>query len=96
MRHNEEPSGAGRLSIQLISSPTGCPKCAKCEVLVLRLMTAHPGRIDYAKVLSDSPDAEGFGVVMPPMLIVDGVILCAGRVPSEAKLAAFVDARLLR
>ena len=58
-----------------------------CEAMVARFQERYPGQINYRKVPADAPEAADFGVVMPPMLLLDDMILCAGKVPVESGLA---------
>lgn len=80
--------------ITLIVSPRGCPKCAKCEKMIAALQRRYPGRIDFRKFPADAPEADRYGVVMPPMVIVDDFIACAGNVPRESALERLVSEQL--
>jgi hypothetical protein len=82
------------LAITLISAPRPCPKCAQCRAMIARLQARHPGRLAFREIAADAPEAEDFGVVMPPMLILGDVILAAGRVPREDRLSALIADRL--
>ena len=83
-------SQAGRALITLVVALKECPKCRKCEAMIARLQERYPGRIEFKRVPADSPDAEQFGVVMPPMLLVEDFLLSAGSVPRESGLIALV------
>jgi len=80
--------------IKLITATHECPKCAKCETIIGRLMERYPGKIEFRKFPADTPEAEEYGVVMPPMVIVDEFIACAGNVPREGALENLVAAQL--
>jgi hypothetical protein len=62
--------------------------------MIGRLQQAHPGGIDFRKVPADAPEAADYGVVMPPMVIVDDFIACAGKVPIESAFARLVAGQL--
>lgn len=79
------------ITITLITATRACRKCEACEALIERLQQARPGAIDFRKVPADAPEAEGLGVVMPPMLIVDDLVVCAGHVPSQEALTRLID-----
>ena len=78
----------------MIVAPRKCKKCEACEAMIGRLEEQHPGRIEFRRVPADSPEASAFGVVMPPMLIVDDFIAGAGNVPREDGLAKIVARQL--
>lgn len=80
----------------MVAAPRECPKCRKTEEVVRRLEAKHPGSIAFRKVSTDSPEAEQIGVVMPPMLLVDGILVSAGRVPDEAGLDRLIAVRLAK
>ena len=83
-----------QVTVSLIVAVKECPKCRKCEAMIGRLLQEFPDRIDYRKVRGDSPEAEEYGVIMPPMMVLDGVMLAAGRVPRESKIRQLVADRL--
>ncbi|PIZ37493.1 MAG: hypothetical protein COY42_24110 [Armatimonadetes bacterium CG_4_10_14_0_8_um_filter_66_14] len=85
---------AEQVTITLITALHECPKCAKCEAMIGRLMEVHPGGIEFRKVPADAPEAADYGVVMPPMVIVDDFIACAGKVPLEGAFAKLVANQL--
>lgn len=82
------------LTITLITALRECDKCRRCEAMVQRLQSQWPGRIVLRKVKADAPEAEQYGVIMPPMLVVGKFIAAAGRVPREDGLTRLVAAEL--
>ena len=82
------------LTITLVTNPRGCPKCVQCEQMVARLQERWPGRIDFRTVSSDSDEAAAFGLVMPPTLIVEDLVVAAGRASAESGLTALVASHL--
>jgi len=82
------------VDIVLVVATRECNKCRACEAMVRRLLEKHPGELCFRKVRDDAPEADEFGVVMPPMLVVSGVLVTAGRVPDERGLAAVVERML--
>ncbi len=83
-----------KVEIVLVTAPKECPKCIECEAIVARLEERYPGRIEFRKVNADAPEAADLGVVMPPMLIVGDLLVCAGRVPVESSLANLIELQL--
>jgi hypothetical protein len=62
--------------------------------MMRRIMAEHPGRIEFTKIRADAPEAADYGVVMPPMLVIDGFIACAGRVPRESGVRKIMSRKL--
>lgn len=83
-----------QITIILIVTPAKCGKCYACEDLVKRLQGQFPDQIVYREFTSNDAEAEQFGVVLPPMLIVDDFLAAAGNVPDYDALAKLVAAKL--
>jgi hypothetical protein len=87
-------SEAARVRILLVSAPKGCKKCAACEAMIERIRSKHGAALEFEKITSEDPEAAELGVVMPPMVLVDDLLIAAGKVPREDKLDAMVNKRL--
>lgn len=46
--------------------------------------------IEFTKIPADCEDVADYGVVMPPMLIVDGFIAAAGHLPAQKALTKLI------
>lgn len=88
------PENPPQVTITLVSALRECNKCNACEAMIRRLQERFPGRIVFHKVRADDPEAAEYGVLMPPMLILDGFLLSAGNVPIESGLVTLVAEQL--
>ncbi len=84
------------IPITLIVGLTECRKCRECEAMLGRLQERYPGQLVVCTVPADDPRAEQYGVVMPPMVIVDDFVVSAGRVPPESALERLLGSRLVK
>ncbi len=68
---------------------TGCPNCRRLEALVRSVAaTVQP---DAAFIdVTDIPEILSYGVMHTPALVVDGALLCSGRIPSRQEVAAWL------
>jgi len=82
------------LPVTLVSAPQGCAKCAACEAMLGRLSERFAGRLDIRKYTTEDAEAEIYGVVMPPLLVVDGFLVTMGSVPDESRLAQLIQKKL--
>lgn len=82
--------------ITLIVTPKRCPKCFQCEDLVARLLERFPGQIEYVELTTEDPSVQQFGVILPPMLLVDDFIAAAGKVPVFDALVKLIAAKLAK
>ena len=62
--------------------------CAKCRQLAENAEeAARAAGISYELVkVTDLSDILGFGVMMTPALVIDGVVKCAGKVPPPEEI----------
>jgi|LSQX01.2.fsa_nt_gb hypothetical protein len=84
------------VKITLIVTPKKCQKCYQCEDLVARLIEAFPGQIEYVELDTTAEEVQQFGVILPPMLLIDDFIAAAGKVPIYEALVKLVTARLVK
>ena len=82
--------------ITLIVTPKRCPKCFQCEALVARLLERFPGQLKYVELTTEDESVQRFGVILPPMLLVDDFIAAAGKVPVFEALVKLITAKLTR
>ena len=62
--------------------------------MVARLQERYPGRIEFRQYPADAPEAEEFGVIMPPMMLLEDFIVTAGKVPIESGLTKLIAKQL--
>jgi len=68
---------------------TGCPKCKKLTEAAEQ--AAKGLGIEYTlEKVTDINEIVGFGVMMTPALVVDGVVKCVGRIPNETELKQMI------
>jgi hypothetical protein len=87
-------SEEARLTLTMISALKPCKKCDACREMVARLQARFPGRIEYCEFRADAPEAAQYGVIMPPMLIMDDFIVASGNVPVESGLTRLLASQL--
>lgn len=80
--------------ITLIVTPKKCPKCYQCEDLVARLLAQFPGQLEFTELDTSAEAVQQFGVVLPPMLLLDDFIVAAGNIPRYEALVKLVTAKL--
>ncbi len=71
---------------------TGCPKCNMLETNVRKVLDELGLKADVVKVTSIDEMVER-GLMSMPALVVDGVLVVAGRVPSVAEIRDILGAR---
>lgn len=67
---------------------TGCANCRNTVALVEEVARARGVDISLEKV-EDMPAIIGYGVMSTPGVVIDGVVVHAGGVPSRAKVESW-------
>ena len=68
----------------------GCASCAKAEKAVHEAL-AQAGVQAVVSKITDFAEMARLGVLSTPAIIVDGVIKCVGKVPSQKELLAWLS-----
>lgn len=68
------------------------PGCAKCKKLAeqTEIAAREMGLEFTVQKVTDLVEIMGFGVMVTPALVVDGVVKVAGKVPSSEEIKAFL------
>lgn len=69
----------------------GCANCKRLEQIARKVVEENHIEAEFEKVM-EYADIMKFGVMSTPGLVVDGKVLCSGRIPSEAEVAAWLKA----
>ncbi|MBN2754312.1 MAG: TM0996/MTH895 family glutaredoxin-like protein [Candidatus Goldbacteria bacterium] len=64
---------------------TGCPKCIKTEEVVRKVVADNKIDAEVIKV-KDISEIMKYNVMMTPAVAVDGKVVIAGKVPTEAEI----------
>jgi small redox-active disulfide protein 2 len=75
------------LKIQILGS--GCTRCNTLEQKVRSLNEEHALNHEIEKV-TDIREIVKYGILSTPGLVVDGVVLCAGSIPKDEQLLAWM------
>jgi hypothetical protein len=78
------------LTINIVVSPTKCKKCDACRAMADEMAAKYPGRLVVNIIPANSPEADEYGVVLPPTVIVGDFIAAAGSVPRAGAFEAII------
>lgn len=76
------------MEIKILGS--GCVKCGKLEA-VTREAVARLGRDATVEHVTDFAEIASYGVMSTPVLVVDGQVRLAGRVPTIEDVVAILE-----
>lgn len=68
-----------------------CAKCREAEQLV-RTAVQESGSTASVEKVSDLKEMMTLGVMSPPAVVIDGTIMCTGRIPTRAEIMDWIAA----
>jgi len=75
------------LNVKVLGS--GCANCKRLEALVHKVVDARQLAVEIEKV-TDYAEIMKWPILSTPGLVVNGKVVAAGRIPSEAEIAAWL------
>ena len=78
------------ITIRVFGTTPPCAKCKRAEREALKAADQFPGKVEVLKVDALGPEAEPYGLMVPPTLAVNGKIVASGRIMPADKLAAYL------
>jgi len=69
---------------------TGCPKCKKLYEAVQQVVKEHGIEAEVTKV-EDINEIMNAGIMMTPVLMVDGIVKVTGRIPKPDELKTMIN-----
>ena len=79
------------VEIVIIHNDPPCRKCHDTRETVNSAVKEAGVAVRIKEVLSGSPEAAAYGVVVPPMVLVSGKVVSAGFVPLRAGLVKLLQ-----
>jgi small redox-active disulfide protein 2 len=79
------------LTIKILGS--GCPNCQKVEQIAKQVVDTLSVDATFQKV-TEPNEIKKYPILATPGLVVNEKVVCAGRIPSEAEVTAWVTSAL--
>lgn len=79
------------IEIKIFGPTPGCAKCKATEEVAKLAAQEYGDKVVVKKydVLSD--DADEYGIMMSPALVVGDIVVTAGKVPNESQIKKAID-----
>ncbi|NLG52100.1 MAG: thioredoxin family protein [Chloroflexi bacterium] len=76
------------ITIQIIGTTPPCAKCKRAEKEAQKTAEQFPGQVQVIKIDALSPEAERYGLVVTPTVVVNEQLVGSGKVRPADQLVA--------
>jgi thiol-disulfide isomerase/thioredoxin len=82
------------LQIKVFGTTPPCANCKRAEVEAQKAAAQFPGQVEVVKLDALGPEADAYGIVSTPLVVVGDEIIGVGRVVPAPKLVATLKEQL--
>jgi hypothetical protein len=80
------------IQILIIGTTPPCAKCKRAEREALQAAARFPGQVEVRKVDALGPEADAYGLLVTPTVVVSGQVFGSGRiVPAEVLTQRIIE-----
>ncbi|OQY21502.1 MAG: hypothetical protein B6I34_07160 [Anaerolineaceae bacterium 4572_32.1] len=82
------------IQIQVFGTTPPCANCKRAEAQAQKAAERFPGQVEVIKLDALGPEAEAYGLMITPLIVVDEEVAGAGKVVLAAKLISIIEKKL--
>jgi thiol-disulfide isomerase/thioredoxin len=82
------------LRIKVFGTTPPCANCKRAEAEAQKAAAQFAGQVEVVKLDALGPEAEAYGIVSTPLIVIDDEVVGMGRVVPASKLVAALKERL--
>ena len=82
------------LTIKVFGTTPPCAKCKRAEREAQAAAERFPGRVEVRKLDALGPEAEAYGMMVTPTIVIGDEVVATGKVLSADQLAQLIQSRL--
>ena len=82
------------LQIKVFGTIPPCANCKRAEAQAERAAERFPGQVEVVKLNALGPEAEQYGLMTTPLVVVGEEVVGAGKVVPAAKLVSIIEKKL--
>jgi len=79
------------ITIKVIGPTPPCAKCKRAEQEALKAAERFPGQVEVKKVDVLSAEAEAFGMIVTPTVVVGDKVVGSGRIVPADQLVTYIS-----
>ena len=82
------------LQIKVFGTTPPCANCKRAEAQAQKAAERFPGQVEVVKLDALGPEAEPYGFMTTPLVVVGEEVVGAGKVVPADRLASIIEKRL--
>ena len=82
------------LQIKVFGTTPPCANCKRAEAQAQKAAEQFPGQVEVVKRDALGPEAEPYGLMTTPLVVVDDKVIGAGKVVPSDKLVSIIQNKL--
>ena len=82
------------LQIKVFGTTPPCANCKRAETQAQHAAARFPGQVEVVKLDALGPEAERYGLMTTPLVVVDDEVVGTGRVVPADRLAVIIQQHL--
>ena len=82
------------LQIKVFGTTPPCANCKRTEAQAERAAERFPGQVEVVKLDALGPEAEQYGLMTTPLVVIGEEVVGAGKVVPAAKIVSIIEKKL--
>jgi hypothetical protein len=82
------------LQIKVFGTTPPCANCKRAEVQARKAAERFPDQVEVLKLDALGPEAEPYGIMTTPLIVVGEEVVGVGKVVPAAKLGSIIEVKL--
>jgi hypothetical protein len=83
----------GKVTVTLVTADRHCRECDAARRMLGTLVERSDGRVDLRELRRSDPEAAPYGIILTPLVAVDGINISMGRRPPLGRIEGFLKER---
>ncbi len=82
------------IQIKVFGTTPPCANCKRAEAQAEKAAERFPGQVEVIKLDALGPEAEQYGLMTTPLVVIGEEVVGAGKVVPAARLASIIEKKL--
>jgi hypothetical protein len=82
------------LQVKVFGTTPPCANCRRAKIEAQKAADRFPGQVEVAELDALGPEADGYGLLTTPLVVVGDEVVGRGKVVRADRLASIIESRL--